>query len=165
MHASSTYRFARVSDQAVAWHLRRNCSATPRQLGLLFASLCAVSLVIGVGFWMMGARLVIGFAGLELLALGAAFVAYARHAADGETVRLEAGRLIVERESAGRRERLEFGSAHVRIAPLTEGQTLIVLRAHGRQVELGRHVRPQWRPALALEMRRALQAGGGATTP
>lgn len=162
MHDSSTFRFARVSDQAVAWHLRRNCSVTPRQLGLLYASLCLVSLSIGLGFWVMGARMVIGFAGLELLALGVAFLVYARHAADGETVSLHDGRLIVEREIAGRRERLEFGSAHVRIADATRQQPLIEVSAHGRRVHIGRHVRPEWRPALAGELRQVLRAAGHA---
>ena len=106
LQQTSAYRWARVSDQALAWHLRRNCSVTPRQLALLYAGLSAVSLTIGVGFWMMGATLVLGFAGLELVAVGAAFLIYARHAADGETVSLQGERLIVERECAGRRERL-----------------------------------------------------------
>ena len=160
LQQTSAYRWARVSDQALAWHLRRNCSVTPRQLALLYAGLSAVSLTIGVGFWMMGATLVLGFAGLELVAVGAAFLIYARHAADGETVSLQGERLIVERECAGRRERLEFCCAHVRIAPPASGQGLIEVMAHGRRVDLGRHIRPEWRPGLAGEMRSALQAMG-----
>ena len=50
LQQTSAYRWARVSDQALAWHLRRNCSVTPRQLALLYAGLSAVSLTIGVGF-------------------------------------------------------------------------------------------------------------------
>ena len=160
MHNTSAYRFARVSDQALAWHLRRNCSVTPRQMLGLYLSLCGVSLGIGLGFWWMGARMVIGFAGLELLALGVAFLAYARHAADGETVSWPDGHLIVERERAGRRERLEFGGAQVRIADTTHGDGLIEVSAQGRRVRIGCHVRPEWRPALAGEMRSALRAGG-----
>ncbi|WP_243457473.1 DUF2244 domain-containing protein [Ottowia testudinis] len=163
MQQPSAHRWARVSDQTLAWHLRRNCSVTPCQLGLLYAGLSLVSLTIGVCFWMMGATLVLGFAGLELLAVGAAFLVYARHAADGETVWLQGGRLIVERERGGRRERLEFGCAHVRIAPPASGQGLIEVTAHGRRVDLGRHVRPEWRPLLAGEMRNALQATGWQT--
>ena len=79
LQEASAYRLARVSDQAVAWHLRRNCSVTPRQLGGIYAGLCLVSLGIAIGFWWLGAKLVLGFAGLELLAVGAAFLAYARH--------------------------------------------------------------------------------------
>ena len=160
MQQTSTYRWARVSDQALAWHLRRNCSVTPRQLGGWYATLCLLSLLIGSGFWVLGMPSVLAFAGLEMLAVGAALLVYARHALDGETVRLHGGRLSVERECAGRRETLEFGGApRVRIRTLAHEQDLIELQAPGRRLSVGRHVRPQWRCALAGEMRRALQAG------
>ena len=160
MQQTSTYRWARVSDQALAWHLRRNCSVTPRQLGGWYATLCLLSLLSGSGFWVLGMPLVLAFAGLELLAVGVALLVYARHALDGETVRLQGGRLSVERECAGRRETLEFGGApRVRIRTLAHEQDLIELQAPGRRLSVGRHVRPQWRCALAGEMRRALQAG------
>ena len=160
---SSTYRVARMDNQALAWHLRRNCSVTPRQLGALYASLCLVTVVISLWFWAIGAKMVLGFAGLELLLVGVAFLVYARHAADGETVSLQDGSLIVERESGGGRERLEFRGAHVRIDVPADRRALIEVRAHGRKVEIGRHVRPEWRPALAGEIRRALQTSGYAT--
>ncbi len=160
MQEAAAYRLAQVSGHTLAWHLRRNCSVTPRQLGGIYAGLCLVSLGIGVGFWWLGAKLVLGFAGLELLAVGAGFLMYARHAADGETVSLQGGRLVVEREYAGRREKVEFGCAHVRIAPLASEQSLIEVMAHGRRVGIGRHLRPEWRPVLAGEMRRALVAAG-----
>ena len=162
MHESSTFRFAHVSNQALAWRLRRNCSVTPAQLGGFYASLCLVSTIVGVMFWMLGAPFVLGFAGLELLALGVAMLVYARHATDGETVLLQDGRLIVERDRAGRGERLEFASAFVQVRVGEDRGALIRIGAHGRQVEVGRHVRPEWRQALAGEMCRALRTSGAA---
>ena len=158
MSESSAYWFARVSDRTFAWHLRRNCSVTPRQLGVLYVSLCLVSLIVAGWSWLLGARFVFAFVALELLAVGAAFLVYARHAVDGETVSLRDGCLVVERECAGGRERLEFLGAQVRIDTPADRRALIGVRAHGRRVDIGRHVRPEWRPALAGEMRQALQA-------
>ncbi|WP_423461076.1 DUF2244 domain-containing protein [Ottowia sp. VDI28] len=146
-----------MTDQAFDWRLRRNCSVTPRQLMLLYASLCLVSLLIGVWFWALGAKLVIGFAGIELLAVGLAFLAYARHAADGETVSLRGGRLIVEQECAGKRERMEFGCAQVRIESCQRPQALIEVCGPGGRVKLGRYIQPDLRPLLAGEIRRALR--------
>lgn len=148
----------------MAWRLRRNCSVSPRQLGWQCAGLCAVSLTIGMGFWLVGAPLVLAFAGLQLLALGVALRVYARHAVDGETISLADGQLTVTHESAGAREQMEFGCAQVRIAPPAAAHDLIEVCASGRRLQVGRHVRPEWRPQLAGEMRRALQAatGGGA---
>jgi uncharacterized membrane protein len=157
LHDSSTFRFAHVSGHEVAWRLRRNCSVTPAQLGQFYASLCLVSVTVGVGFWRLGAPFVLGFAGLELLAVGVAMLVYARHATDGETVWLKGGRLIVERDRAGQRECVEFPSALVRVGVRADRGALIDIGAHGQKIEVGRHVRPEWRTALAGEMCRALR--------
>jgi hypothetical protein len=85
------FRFATVQGQNIQWFLRRNCSVSPRQLGWMYLSLCAVSLAIGAAFWFQGAKLVLPFAWIELVAVGIAFAAYARHATDGETIRLAGG--------------------------------------------------------------------------
>ena len=96
------FRFATVQGQSFQWFLRRNCSVTPRQLAWIYLSLCAVSLGLGVMFWLLGATLVLPIAWLELMLVGAAFLVYARHATDGETIRLDDGQLVIEQESAGR---------------------------------------------------------------
>src|SRR5690606_28696158 len=72
--SSNAYRFATQSDEGVEWRLRRNCSVTPAQLGLLYASLCVISLGVAGFFWAHGATLVLPFAALELLVVGAAFL-------------------------------------------------------------------------------------------
>jgi len=51
---------------------------SPAGLALTFLSLAAVVLAIGSGFALVGAWPVLPFAGLEVLALGAAYFAYAR---------------------------------------------------------------------------------------
>lgn len=53
---------------------------SPAGLAMAFAALAALTLAIGVGFAMVGAWLVLPFAGLEVLALATAFFAYARRA-------------------------------------------------------------------------------------
>lgn len=155
--ANLVFRFATVQGQNIHWFLRRNCSVTPAQLGWLYASLCVVSLGIGTFFWFQGALLILPFAWLELAAVGAAFVAYARHAADGEHILLQGSRLVVELESAGRLERAEFNRDWVRVEPGTSDRSLIELSGQGRRMVVGRFLRPELRPALAQELRRALR--------
>ncbi|HWI10324.1 MAG TPA: DUF2244 domain-containing protein, partial [Burkholderiaceae bacterium] len=65
---------AGAGDHALQWLLERNCSTTPRQMMGFYASLCLVSLAIGVFFWMQGASLVMPFASLEILAVGVALL-------------------------------------------------------------------------------------------
>ena len=72
---ASSLRFGRAAgpgDASVQWLLRRNCSMTPAQLVAFYLSLCAWSLAIAGAFWWRGATLVMPFAGIELLAVGAA---------------------------------------------------------------------------------------------
>ena len=58
--------------------LKRNCSISPAGLLWAFVALGFVTLAIGVGFAMVGAWLILPFAGLEVVALGVAFVVHAR---------------------------------------------------------------------------------------
>ena len=151
------FRFATMQGQNFQWFLRRNCSVTPRQLGFIYLSLCVVSLGMGVVFWLQGATLILPIAWLELMVVGAAFLVYARHATDGETIRLVDGQLVIEQESAGKMSRCAFRREWVRVEPAAADSSLIALSGHGRTVHVGRFVRPELRPQLAREIRMALR--------
>ena len=124
---------------------------------LVLGTLCAVSLGIGTFFWFQGAVLILPFAWLEIAAVGAAFLVYARHAADREHILLQGQRLVVELENAGRLERAEFNRDWVRVEPGVDDRSLIEVSGQGRRVIVGRYVRPELRTALAQEIRRALR--------
>lgn len=155
--SNTVFRFATVQGQAIHWFLGRNCSVTPTQLGWLYASLCVVSLGIGTFFWFQGAVMILPFAWVELAAVGVAFLVYARHAADREHILLQGRRLVVELENAGRLERAEFDRDWVRVEPAVDDRSLIELSGQGRRMSVGRYVRPELRPVLAQEIRRALR--------
>jgi uncharacterized membrane protein len=157
--SNPVFRFATVQGQNIHWFLQRNCSVSPAQLAWLYVSLCVVSLGIGMVFWWHGATLVLPFAWIELVAVGAAFVAYARHAADGERISLQGRQLVVELENAGRLERAEFDREWVRVEPSAADRSLIEVSGRGRSVNVGRYLRPELRPVLAQEIRRALRGG------
>lgn len=163
LQPTPAFRFATVptqgddSDVTVLWLLKRPCSLTPAQLGWCYLSLCVASLGVAVFFWLQGATLVIIFAWTELLAVGAAFLLYSRHAGDAEKIVLRDGRLVVELETAGRTERAEFNREWVRVEPKDGDGSLIEVSGQGRSVRVGRHVRPELRPALAREIRFALR--------
>ena len=65
--------------------------------------------------------------------------------------------VVVERETAGRRERSEFDRSRVHVEPKACDRSLIMVSAQGRSVEVGRYVRPELRQALASEIRMALR--------
>ena len=97
------------------------------------------------------------FAWLELSAVGWAFLIYARHAGDGEKIVLQGGQLVVELETAGRLRRAEFNREWVRVEPRQGDGSLIEVSGQGRSVSVGRHLRPELRPALAREIRSVLR--------
>ena len=146
-----------AGEGSVQWLLPRNCGATPRQMMGWYASLCALSLAIAGFFWMQGATLVMPFASLEILAVGAALLVYSRHATDSERIRLQPGRLTVERVFGRQVERAEFAPAWVRVEPEHGERSLIELSGQGQRIAVGRFVRPELRRQLAEELRWALR--------
>ena len=157
MDSRNTPLVGTVSGDGIHWQLRRNCSVSPAQLAWVFGWLSLLSLSVGGFFWSMGATLVLPFTALELVALAAAFLVYARHATDGESIRLVGGKLVVEQELAGKVRRCEFFSHAVKVEPRSGGDGLIELRGGGVAVEVGRFLRADLRPALVREIRRALR--------
>lgn len=136
------------------WALKRNCSMAPSTLCGLFATLCVLSLGIASAFWWLGATLVLPFAVVELAAVGTAILLYGRHAGDGEWLRVEDGRLVVERRQGAAAERLEFDALRVRLQRDADG--LIALSDGRRQTRIGRHIALADRTRLVAELGAAL---------
>lgn len=159
------WRFGRACEgedrlAGVQWVLRRNCSVTPRQLMVVYLSLCLFSLVIAAGFAWTGAPVVLAFAGLELGLLGLALLVYARHALDGDVLTLSGPLLAVEQAHGSRTLRTEFRAEWVSVEPAHGEGSLIQLSGQGRRVRVARFLRPEVRAELAQELRLALRTAG-----
>jgi len=133
--------------------LKRNVSISPAGLACVFAALGVAALAIGTGFALAGAWLILPFAGLEVLLLGAAFVLQARHATDYERIELDDGRLRIEVAEAARVRRYEMDARRVRI---DADARRVMLRGPGEALEIGRHLdahaRRQFARALAIRL-------------
>ena len=139
--------------------LKRNCSISPGGMLRVFALLGLASLCIATGFALAGAWLILPFAGLEVFALGAAFIVNARHATDFERIEVSADRLTLEIAEADRLARYVF---HPRVAKLRlekdEGYgARVLLRTPGRDVEVGRHLDAEARVEFAAELSKRLR--------
>jgi uncharacterized membrane protein len=154
---ASAMRFGQATESGLLWSFRRNCAMKPSQLLAVLAFLSAVSLGVASAFWWQGAVFVMPFALIEVSMLAVAFFAYARHATDSETARLDANWLVIEQEIGGKRVETRFPRASVRIEPLADSGNLIEVTARGDRLEFGRHVRADWRPLVAREMRFAVR--------
>jgi uncharacterized membrane protein len=146
--------------------LKRNCSISPAGLLAVFAALSVAALAIGIGFALAGAWLILPFVGLEIVALGIAFVLYARRAADYERIELARGRLTVEvAEAAGTaRYELDPRSALVLVQKSRGYGARVWLKGMPRgageeNVEIGRHLDAASRIEFAAELSRRLRIG------
>jgi len=148
---------AEGQSAAVQWLMKRNCAITPRQLGLVFLSLCTLSSIVAGVFYWQGAPYVAAFAGLELLALGAALALFARHAADREQLTLVGRLLLVEQTVAGRTQRADWQADWLRVEPQAGQGSLVQLSGAGRTLHVGRFLRPELRAAFAQELRQELR--------
>lgn len=161
--SAAAWRFAHElagadgSGAALHWHFVRGGSFSPRQLLAVFGLVWLLSLGIGIGFWWIGAPGVLPFAGVELAVLGLALLVAARHAGDAETITLARRELRVEHRCGRRTERAAFRAEWVRVEPTHGAQSLLELTGQGQRARIGRYLRPEWRSALAQELRAALK--------
>jgi uncharacterized membrane protein len=147
MHFSATDAGFRVM-------LKRNCSISPRGFLRVLALLAALVLAIGAAFAALGAWLILPFAGLEVLLLGAAFWLTARHASDHERIERSRERLTVDVSEGERVRRYDMDVRGVRVR-LEAGRVLLD-GARGR-LEVGRHLEEAARARFAAELGRRLQ--------
>ena len=139
------------------WILKRNCSISPRQLTKVYAALCAVPLAVALFLAASGAWYVLGFAILELLAVGLAFLHFGRHAGDREQVTLFDGNLSVELIQAGMAREFRLDPRATRVGVPAWHGGLVRLEARGASVEVGRFVMPAKRREFALQLRETLR--------
>lgn len=141
------------------WLLKRNCSLTPRQLGIAYAVLCVLSFSVAAIFTVRGAWYVLVFSCLEMSAVALAFLYYARHATDHEHIALIDGTLLVEKIEAGQIHQTRLDPYWTRIALPADTCSLINLESKGVKIEVGRFVPAAKRRKVAQEIRMALYEG------
>jgi uncharacterized membrane protein len=142
------------------WLLRRNCSATPRQFVAFYLAIAVVSLGVSMTLALTGAWMVLIFSVLEVIAVGVAFVIYARHAVDYERIQLQPHRMVIETRSAQQVTQYELNPRWVRVEA---GQTVsskwgrkpepITLHVSGKKIEIGQYLALERRAQFAAELR------------
>jgi uncharacterized membrane protein len=142
------------------WMLNRNCALTPRQVGAFYLSLVLASFCIALFFLLHGAWMILPFSVLEMVALGAALLIYARHATDGDRVDLQRDALEITSTDGNvqRVTRLDPRAARVEMDARPRAELAVVAR--GERVRIGRFVNERERRRVARELRQALSLAG-----
>ena len=139
------------------WDLKRNCSIAPRQLANFYAGMCVTSLLVAAVCTLRGAWFVLLFATLEMLAVGIAFLIYARHASDREHIAMQDDCLLVELIQAQEIRQYKLELRSIRILGQASRGELIGLEAEGVRVEVGRFLTEWRRREFMRELKQELQ--------
>lgn len=136
-----------------------NCSISPRGMIKVMGLIAAVSLLVAVGFSIVGAWLVLPFAGLELVALGLAFYYMHLHASDFERIAVEGDIVSVTEKNYREIRHQEFNRYWAKLKLYTQpnGDQVVALRSHGKELAVGkRFLSNEQRLALAEQLRARL---------
>ena len=140
--------------------LRPHRSLGPRGFRILMLATFAGTTAFSVPFYLMGAWPVVGFFGLDVLALYAAFRFNYRAARGAEHFRLTYFELIFARVGAkGQRREWRFAPAWVRLERVDDedyGPLSLTLTHRGQSWRIGSHVGPDRKAEFAEGLARAL---------
>lgn len=140
--------------------IRPNRSLTRRQLQLVFALIAAVCLGIAGVFAAFGMWPVLPFAGIEVLAVGIGFYLSAQAGLETEVVSVSNDEVAIEKGRRRIRQRwvMQRAWAQIRLqAPRIRWYpSRLVLRSHGKEIELGGFLNDEERRQLAGELRDAI---------
>lgn len=137
--------------------VRPNCSLSPRGTLYVVVSIAIYSFFIGLGFALMGAWLVLPFAGLEVLAIAYAFYLVYCHSGDYESITIKDDTLCIEKHSYQHNSQIVFNRywARVLLRKLPSGDQTLFLRSHDREVEFGsRFMSSEQRLLLAEQLKK-----------
>lgn len=149
---NATKGFVVMPNRAMPW----------RQQLFLFSIFAAFSLGIASGFFLQGLTLILPFAGLELLALGAALYISAWRGGRKEVITVGSEIVTVEVGRDEPEQKFEFERTWMQVVLQKSWSSWypsrLLLRSHGRQLEIGSFLNEQERQALALTLRKAMQS-------
>jgi uncharacterized membrane protein len=138
---------------------RPNCSISARGMKFVVAIVAFISFSIGLSFSLMGAWLILPFAGLEVIAIAYAFYYVNCRAGDYESITIEGDDIEIEKRNYNNTSHTVFNRywARVILRDLPCGDQSLWLRSHGKEVEFGRRfMNNDQRLALARQLKQRI---------
>jgi uncharacterized membrane protein len=119
---------------------RPNSSLTAKGRFYAVVIIAAISFAVAIGFSLIGAWLVLPFAGIELLAIGYAFYYIHCHSQDYESIVIEGDQISVEKKSYKAVSKMVFNRYWVKVLLrfTPNGDQMLSLRSHGKEIDFGR---------------------------
>jgi uncharacterized membrane protein len=117
--------------------MKRNCSFSPKQVGLFYLSIVSFSLLVAIYFLVIGVWMIIIFTSLEIIALTIALYIYTRHALDYEKITIVGKQLLVERSWGGKVEIVELNTIWTKLLHAQNGGKDLVLKSASKEIPIG----------------------------
>lgn len=117
-------------------------------------------MVVGLGFALAGAWMVLPFAGLEIAAIAYAFYYITLRSGDFESILIEGDRVVVEKHGYKKSVEVVFQRywAQVNMREQLNGSNALFIGSHGKEVEFGRgFMTDEQRVELARELKLKLK--------
>ena len=144
-----------------SWLLQKRCVLRRPQLTLLFATLCAPTLGVGVGFLFLGYWHILGYALLEMAALALCLHMYAKHLDDYDRIDISEIGIVIEQRRGADCSRRQLDLWTTRLMPSERESDPIRLSDHrDRMVVLGRFLSTQERRYISAELGQWLRRHG-----
>ena len=142
-----------TNSDPVRWIFKKNCSFTPKQVGLFYLAQSVFSLIVASFFLIQGIWLILPFTLLELIVLGFALLIYAKHATDYEEIMLNHDQLVITHYEANKLNTFVANLLWVKLSKKPTEKKLIGIEYKGQLIEIGRfihlHKRDEFRSQLA----------------
>ena len=132
-----------------------NSALTPVNKIKVVVLLAMIPMLIGIGFSMIGAWLVLPFVGLEIMAIAIAFYYINNHESDYESISIDGDSLVVERCTAQKISQDVINPYWVKVLQhiLPNGELHLYLQSHGKEIEVGRYLTREQRELLAKQLK------------
>ncbi|NKC15708.1 MAG: DUF2244 domain-containing protein [Gammaproteobacteria bacterium] len=142
-------------NQAPAW----------RDIRWFFIGMACTPFAVAISFAVMGFWPILPFAGIEVAALAAALYITAQRSEIREVVSVYRNHIEIERGRKTPEQHWEIQRAWAQVKLQRNGSphypSRLVIRSHGREIELGRFLVEEERCRLARQLRAAITATSG----
>ena len=138
-------------NQAMSWHA----------MMYVYSGIAAVTIIIGLLFYLKGLTLILPFSGIEVLALGAVLYLSAWRSGVQEVISISGNEIVVERGRIAPETRQVFQRPWAKLVLERSWNSWypsrLLIRSHGRQTEIGGFLNEQERQGLAELLEQALR--------
>lgn len=146
-----------TNSDPVRWIFKKNCSFTPKQVGLFYLAQSIFSLIVASFFLIQGIWLILPFTLFELLLLGIALLIYAKHATDYEEILLNQDTLVITTTHANQVNILTANLLWVKLSKQLTVKKLIGIEYKGQIIEIGKFIHVQKREDFRMQLAKSMR--------